>query len=54
MKNDDWHLAVLRLIREGLGVEDIAHVLECDTDDVRKEVRILRLNGVLDRMFGSR
>lgn len=54
MDDETFAGAVEYLIGEGLGVEDIAHILICDTDEVRREVRIMRLNGKLKRIFRSK
>lgn len=49
--NSQWIGQVNRLLREGLGVEDIAIRLKCDVEAVRVEVAILREMVALDDMF---
>lgn len=49
--NSNWQGMVRTLLRDGLGVEDIALRLKCDVAHVRAEVEILRHSGDLARMF---
>lgn len=53
-QNVAWQAAVRRLLKMGYGVEDIAIKVSCDVQHVRDEVRILRADGELDRMFPRR
>ena len=46
-----WKAAVIRDLREGFGVEDIAHRMECDVQAVRDLVADLRKYGLLPRLY---
>lgn len=49
--NSQWICRVRESLREGYGVEDIALRLKCDVEDVRQEVKILREQGDLERIY---
>ena len=44
-QNTAWMVKVRTLLGTGLGVEDIAVMLKCDAEDVRREVQIYRDEG---------
>lgn len=46
-RNIEWKIAVCRMLRQGLGVDDIAVRLKCSPGSVRHEVAILRHDGRL-------
>ena len=46
-----WKAAVIRDLREGFGVEDIAHRMDCDVQRVRELVADLRKRGLLPRLY---
>ena len=46
-----WKAAVIRDLREGFGVEDIAHRMGCDVQAVRDLVADLRRHGLLPRLY---
>ena len=46
-----WKAAVIRDLREGFGVEDIAHRMDCDVQRVRDFVADLRKHGLLPQMY---
>lgn len=46
-----WKAAVVRDLREGFGVEDIAHRMQCDEEHVRKLVAQLRRHGLLPQLY---
>ena len=48
---DPWHRRVHALMREGLGVEDIAVEIGCPVRFVRTEADILRATGALDELY---
>lgn len=41
-------------LREGLGADDIAVLLDCDPDLVRVEIRVLREIGALEEIYRKR
>lgn len=41
-QNTMWQSRVRKLLKKGLGSEDIAVIMECDVADVRQEIQILR------------
>lgn len=43
--NTAWIVRVRALLGQGYGVEDIAVMLDCRADDVRREVEIYRQEG---------
>jgi hypothetical protein len=49
----EWQASVLEYLFQGFGVEDIAVKLWCDVVDVRYEVKRLRQNGQLSKIFGA-
>ena len=49
--NSQWIARVMIMIGNGFGVEDIAIRTESDIADVRREVSILREDGILEMMF---
>ena len=51
MKDANWMRDVIRLLKEGWGVEDIVIRLECGKSDVREVVEILRETGAFDRWY---
>ena len=53
-RNTAWQTTVRNLLRDGLGVEDIAVKLECEVAAVRREVKILRDEGRLMGVLGVR
>lgn len=53
-RNSEWIGRVSKLLKAGFGVEDIAIKMNCHVDHIRDEVDILRLDGQLEKMFGSR
>lgn len=50
-QNNSWQARVAEYLRQGYGVEDIAVFLDCDVQDVRNEVAILRSEGRLDGLY---
>ena len=46
-----WKAAVIRDLRDGFGVEDIAHRMGCDVQAVRDLVADLRKHGLLPRLY---
>ena len=46
-----WKAAVIRDLRDGFGVEDIAHRMDCDVQRVRDLVADLRKRGLLPRLY---
>lgn len=50
-RNSRWIGSVVRLLRDGYGVEDIAVMLRCDAQAVRDEVAILREEGRLNAIY---
>ena len=46
-----WKAAVIRDLREGFGVEDIAHRMDCGVQPVRDLVADLRKHGLLPRLY---
>ena len=46
-----WKAAVIRDLRDGFGVEDIAHRMDCDVQRVRDLVADLRKHGLLPQMY---
>ena len=46
-----WKAAVIRDLREGFGVEDIAHRLDCGVQPVRDLVADLRKHGLLPWLY---
>lgn len=50
-RNSMWQASVRALLRDGLGVEDIAIRTNATSDDVRREVEILRASGELTEIF---
>ena len=51
----EWRIDAKKMLREGLGVEDIAIRLSVPVDDVRAFVRALRASGRLSVvLFGRR
>ena len=48
-----WKAAVIRDLREGFGVEDIAHRMDCDVQHVRDLVSQLRKHGLLPRLYSE-
>jgi hypothetical protein len=51
-KNTAWQTKVRRLLKQGLGVEDMVVHHGMNGDDVREEIRILRKEGELERIYG--
>lgn len=51
-QNTMWICRVRESLKAGFGVEDIALRENCDVEDVRKEVIILRESDSLKVMFG--
>ncbi|GAB5434768.1 MAG: hypothetical protein EpisKO_41380 [Epibacterium sp.] len=49
--NSLWVVAVRQLLRAGFGVEDIALKTGRDSEDVRREVNILRESRELARIY---
>jgi|GEM_PF-3961214 len=49
--SEHWKAAVIRDLREGYGVEDIALRMECDVQAVRDLVAYLRKHGVLPWLY---
>ena len=49
--SEHWKAAVIRDLREGYGVEDIALRMECDVQHVRDLVVDLRKHGLLPRLY---
>lgn len=54
MKNDAWRGCVVRMMKTGLGYEDIAVKLKCKAEDVRREAKILKEEGELDDLYRAR
>lgn len=55
MTSNEWRIPARRMLRKGLGVEDIAVSLQVPVEDVRQLVRALRASGRLrDVLFGRR
>lgn len=50
-RNSHWICRVREDLAQGFGVEDIALRLSCAVEDVRREVRILRDEGLLARIY---
>lgn len=50
--NDRWIAQVRRFLASGYGVEDIAVIMACDVEDVRREVDIHRSMGNLRKVLG--
>ena len=48
-----WKAAVIRDLREGFGVEDIALRMDCGVQPVRDLVLQLRRHGLLPRLYGE-
>ena len=48
-----WKAAVIRDLREGFGVEDIAHRMGCGVQPVRDLVADLRRHGLLPRLYSD-
>ena len=46
-----WKAAVIRDLRRGFGVEDIAHRMDCDVQHVRDLVADLRKHGLLPHLY---
>lgn len=46
-----WKVAVIRDLRDGFGVEDIALRMDCDVQRVRDFVADLRKHGLLSRLY---
>ena len=46
-----WKAAVIRDLRAGFGVEDIAHRMDCDVQRVRDFVADLRKHGLLPHLY---
>ena len=46
-----WKAAVIRDLREGFGVEDIALRMDCDVQRVRDFVADLRKHGLLPHLY---
>ena len=46
-----WKAAVIRDLRDGFGVEDIAHRMDCDVQRVRDLVADLRKHGLLPHLY---
>lgn len=50
----NWQAYVRSMLAKGYGVEDIAVKLKVKSDSVREMVKIMRRNGVLDKLYGKR
>lgn len=50
-RNSLWQGRVKAMIAQGFGCEDIAFRLECNLEDVQREIKILRESGELKKMF---
>ena len=48
-----WKAAVIRDLRAGFGVEDIAQRMDCDVQRVRDVVLQLRRHGLLPRLYAE-
>lgn len=46
-QNTIWQSKVWTTLRAGYGVEDVAVMLKCNVDDVRREVQIAREEGTI-------
>lgn len=53
-RNLNWQAQVRGLLAHGFGIEDIALRLECDLESVQAEVKILREEGELRRIYSKR
>ncbi|QDP48435.1 MAG: hypothetical protein Tp118SUR00d2C21406231_51 [Prokaryotic dsDNA virus sp.] len=52
---NEWRIEARKMLRRGLGAEDIAVALQIPQDDVRRLVRALRASGRLRGvLFGRR
>lgn len=53
MTGNEWRIEARRMLRRGLGTEDISVALHVPIDDVRQLVRALRASGRLrETLFG--
>ena len=50
-RNSEWQGRLRRLLREGLGSEDIARLTETKLADVQREISILRETGELKKIY---
>lgn len=51
--NSQWIARVRILLGQGLGSEDIAVLMSCNVEDVRREIQILREQGDLKRILDA-